>query len=888
MAEELIDSYVDRSGVKGDTDFMLASLREVYGEFKKLEAVKLDLKGATGLTQSIPAINQAKTGMDSLAIATQTVKDRIAQMNGKSKEFTDTLLKQAKAQKESAAAALNEAKAATESAKAKQIQAKNSDQVAKAMAAEKKLVDQASNDYAQLAKAYTDAALKAKNYFLVLGENHPITVQAIKDANDIGDRVKKADAAVGQFQRNVGNYSSAFNGLGMSFAQVGRELPSLAINVQTFALAISNNLPMVADELKKASEEIKRLRLEGKETPSMFQRVSKALFSFQTVLSIGITLLTLYAGRLFNVNDYSKQVKEATDKLSEAFNREKESVQGVIDTLQDYTEIDLLNLEARGAKSEQLNKRELLGAEQKLQQLQQLEESARKKRDEAEAKAEVSRNLLKVKALRGVSKEQLAIAEAENKAAQEEARKRQADVEKQEREIIKIKARFRKEDADKQRDAAQDNADNAKDLADRNSQASLAIEELRLQRIIDFNNEIAEDEKNSLAKRLSALQYAREAEIELAIRSADVEKATGEKTAKEIELIEAKKFDAILRIHRKYNQESLKLKDEDVTNSLEAAEKFEKEFNKTLQDRFSRDMARIESLRKANQKAGEDQLKDDEKFADAKKKLFEDLATELQDLTFTLLTANIERQKNEIQNQIDLIEKRKQADIEAANQTFTNTQERAAAIAVIEARAQTQRETLQRRQRDLDIKKAQFEKAASVARIIQETAMNVVKYIANPFLAALAAAVGAAQLATVIAQPIPRYKHGKNVNDLYEGPAIVGDGGRKEAIIRESGQVEITPDTPTLTYVGKRDIVLPDTAVLSDLVVSGKMGGKLVERTAVIENSNVEAAIKEMKRDVVGAIKKIPQPVISVSNVISQRVYHGDSSNQYLNKNLQG
>ncbi len=268
MAEELIDSYVDRSGVKGDTDFMLASLREVYGEFKKLEAVKLDLKGATGLTQSIPAINQAKTGMDSLAIATQTVKDRIAQMNGKSKEFTDTLLKQAKAQKESAAAALNEAKAATESAKAKQIQTKNSDQVAKAMAAEKKLVDQASNDYAQLAKAYTDAALKAKNYFLVLGENHPITVQAIKDANDIGDRVKKADAAVGQFQRNVGNYSSAFNGLGMSFAQVGRELPSLAINVQTFALAISNNLPMVADELKKASEEIKRLRLEGKETPS--------------------------------------------------------------------------------------------------------------------------------------------------------------------------------------------------------------------------------------------------------------------------------------------------------------------------------------------------------------------------------------------------------------------------------------------------------------------------------------------------------------------------------------------------------------------------------------------------------------------------------------------
>lgn len=67
------------------------------------------------------------------------------------------------------------------------------------------------------------------------------------------EELVEAEQASGRFQRVVGNYASAFNGLGFSVQQVARELPSLAISANTFFLAISNNLPMLADEIKKAS-----------------------------------------------------------------------------------------------------------------------------------------------------------------------------------------------------------------------------------------------------------------------------------------------------------------------------------------------------------------------------------------------------------------------------------------------------------------------------------------------------------------------------------------------------------------------------------------------------------------------------------------------------------
>jgi len=133
-------------------------------------------------------------------------------------------------------------------------------------------------------------------------------------------KLKQYDQTLNQNFRNVGNYRSAFDGLGMSVNQLTRELPAFTNSIQTGFLAISNNLPILADQLRLASDRTKALRAEGQAAPSVFSQLVKALFSWQTAMSLGITLLTVFGasiikwiGSLFNAGkgiDYLKLKQE--------------------------------------------------------------------------------------------------------------------------------------------------------------------------------------------------------------------------------------------------------------------------------------------------------------------------------------------------------------------------------------------------------------------------------------------------------------------------------------------------------------------------------------------------------------------------------------------------
>lgn len=71
-------------------------------------------------------------------------------------------------------------------------------------------------------------------------------------------------------------------------------MPSLTVSLQQFFLAISNNVPMFVDELKRATAANKALRSEGKATIPVFRQVISSVFSWQTALVLIITLLTAY------------------------------------------------------------------------------------------------------------------------------------------------------------------------------------------------------------------------------------------------------------------------------------------------------------------------------------------------------------------------------------------------------------------------------------------------------------------------------------------------------------------------------------------------------------------------------------------------------------------
>lgn len=145
--------------------------------------------------------------------------------------------------------------------------------------------------------------------------------------NNIGklnQQLKDIDAQMGNYQRNVGNYASGWNGLNVSIQQIARELPALSVSANTFFLAISNNLPIFIDELKKARVEYELLKKSGQTATPVFKQVLSPLLSWQTALVVGITLLSSYGGEitkwvgsLFDARkeiDYLKQFQEDLNK----------------------------------------------------------------------------------------------------------------------------------------------------------------------------------------------------------------------------------------------------------------------------------------------------------------------------------------------------------------------------------------------------------------------------------------------------------------------------------------------------------------------------------------------------------------------------------------------
>lgn len=119
-------------------------------------------------------------------------------------------------------------------------------------------------------------------------------VQLQKEIDGLNKKILELEMSTGRFGRNVGNYASGFNPLNFQVQQLTRELPSLTMSLQQFFLAISNNLPMFADELQRAAAANAKLKAEGHATIPVWRQVLSALGSWQTMLVVGITLLTAY------------------------------------------------------------------------------------------------------------------------------------------------------------------------------------------------------------------------------------------------------------------------------------------------------------------------------------------------------------------------------------------------------------------------------------------------------------------------------------------------------------------------------------------------------------------------------------------------------------------
>lgn len=165
----------------------------------------------------------------------------------------------------------------------------------------------------------------------------------LQNIQQVDARVKSLDASIGNHQRSVGHYAMAWDGLGFSIQQVVREIPNVAYGARVFFMAISNNIPILADEIKRARLEFEAATKAGQKAVPVGKQILKSIFSWQTALVAGITLLTVYGedivdwvANLFKGKKALDAVSEAQEKLNEA------TIEGYKNSADELTKLKLL------------------------------------------------------------------------------------------------------------------------------------------------------------------------------------------------------------------------------------------------------------------------------------------------------------------------------------------------------------------------------------------------------------------------------------------------------------------------------------------------------------------------------------------------------------------
>lgn len=188
-----------------------------------------------------------------------------------------------------------------------------------------KLNNSMAGSYNALSAQYELNKIKMNNLSQSYLENTEAGKRLVKQTSEIYSAMDKYQKSTGKHTLSVGNYKQAFDGLGFSVSQVARELPSLAISANTFFLAISNNIPMVIDEIQKLRAANEAAAKAGEAQVSITGKLVKSLFSFNTVMVLVLTAFSIWGkditnwiSSLFKGKSTIDQLKRSTTDLKEA------------------------------------------------------------------------------------------------------------------------------------------------------------------------------------------------------------------------------------------------------------------------------------------------------------------------------------------------------------------------------------------------------------------------------------------------------------------------------------------------------------------------------------------------------------------------------------------
>ena len=198
------------------------------------------------------------------------------------------------------------------------------------------------NSYDRLSAQYTALKTLVNNMTISEREQTDAGKKLVENLKDIYERMNAMQQATGKFQLQVGQYSKAVSGLNIATTQVLRELPALAVSPTTFAIALSNNIPILQDYIIKVresrtalmeqiaaaeaageAEKAAALKAEAAKYKnlSVTKLLVKSIFSWQSALVLVLTVLPIV---LRNLAKKRKEQSEYNDVLKETIDLQNE------------------------------------------------------------------------------------------------------------------------------------------------------------------------------------------------------------------------------------------------------------------------------------------------------------------------------------------------------------------------------------------------------------------------------------------------------------------------------------------------------------------------------------------------------------------------------------
>lgn len=258
--------------------------------------------------------------------------------------------------------------------------------------------------------------------------------------------------------------------------------------------------------------------------------------------------------------------------------------------------------------------------------------------------------------------------------------------------------------------------------------------------------------------------------------------------------------------------------------------------------------------RDQSKKTKEQRIKDIEFWANASKQAITVIAD--------LFEAGIDRQKNAVQDLENSQQLSYENEVTRINASSMSDQQKSDKLKTLEAERAAQKENNDRKQRELDQKKARFDKAKTIADIIESTALAVIKTIAAmPGPAGIAegiavGAIGAAQLAVAVATPIPKYQGG---TESAKGGLAWTDEAGPELYIHPDGKMYLGNDKPTLRYLPRGAKVIPHDEMMNMMAsgaISNSMSISMNDGTA----GQIGLLRKDLRENFMWQTKELKQP----------------------------